>query len=121
MRRIVGELGLRYRPSAQTDLEAHAARIALLSCDVADIPAPILKRAADQWARQSRFMPTAAELVELCKEISAPPASVQIQALQDHCDKLNKYSFIADSGQLYFVNERQKADGSTEHFVDRAA
>src|SRR5688572_9824409 len=43
--RLIGELGLRYRPSAQADLEEHAAALALLASDVADIPADLLDRA----------------------------------------------------------------------------
>lgn len=68
MRRIIGELGLRYRPSGQTDLEAHAARIALLSCDVATVPVHLLRRAVDRWVRESEFMPKASELIALARE-----------------------------------------------------
>jgi hypothetical protein len=67
VRRIVGEIGLRFRPTAQTDLEAHAARIALLACDVADIPVHLLRQAANAWVQNSRFMPTASELIEAAR------------------------------------------------------
>lgn len=63
--RIVGELGLRYRPSAQADLEAHAASLALLSRDLADVDPVRLESAADHWARTEKFMPKAAELRSL--------------------------------------------------------
>lgn len=59
---MIGELGLRYRPSAAADLEAHAARLALLALDIADCSPELLRYAIRQWVRQSRFMPTAAEL-----------------------------------------------------------
>lgn len=122
VRRIIGELGLRYRPSAQTDLEAHAARIALLACDLATIPPHLLRRAVDRWVRESQYMPTAAELIRMAREelVGDPtfqPAS--IQKLQEHCDKLNAHHWVADSGCLYFVNKRDKVDGTSEHFVDR--
>lgn len=66
---LIGELGLRYSPSAQADREAHSAALALLTRDLADVPPSILAQAIDQWVRQSRFMPKASELVELCKAI----------------------------------------------------
>ena len=66
--RMIGELGLRYRPSAQADLEAHAAAIALLARDVADIPPAYLRQAIDQWVRRSPFMPKASDLVSLAQQ-----------------------------------------------------
>jgi hypothetical protein len=68
--RIVGELGLRYRPSAQADLEAHAATLALLSRDLADVDPAKLEMAANHWARTERFMPRAAELRSLVSKFS---------------------------------------------------
>lgn len=67
VRRIIGEIGLRYRPAAQADLEAHAARIALLALDVADIPPHILRRAGQDWIRRSEFMPKASDLISLAQ------------------------------------------------------
>jgi hypothetical protein len=63
--RIVGELGLRYRPSVQADLEAHAASLALLARDLSDVDPVRLESAADHWARTERFMPRASELRNL--------------------------------------------------------
>jgi hypothetical protein len=48
-------------------LQAHAALLALLAADVADMPAHILRDVARQWARESNFMPKAAELVARCR------------------------------------------------------
>jgi hypothetical protein len=62
-------LGLRFRPSVQADLEAHAATLALLTRDVAHLNPDILERACSQWVQQSRFMPKAAELIDLCRNI----------------------------------------------------
>lgn len=64
---LIAELGLRYRPTAQTDLQAHAALLALLTQDVADLPPDRLDRAIREWVRTQRFMPRAAELVALCQ------------------------------------------------------
>lgn len=124
MKQIVGELGLRYRPSAQTDLEAHAARIALLAVDLATIPANLLRRAVKRWVHESQYMPTAAELIRMAREelVGDPvyqPAN--IRNLQAHCDKINNTAWVVDSGQPYFVNKREMADGTIVHFVDRQA
>lgn len=65
--RLIGELGLRYRPSAQADLEAHAAAIALLARDLADVPVKYLDIAIRRHVLQSPYMPKAAELVALAQ------------------------------------------------------
>lgn len=44
-----------------------------------------------------------------------------VDRLKAYVEQLNCNRWIADSGKLYFVNKREKADGSIEHFVDRAA
>jgi hypothetical protein len=67
VRRLIGELGLRYRPSAQADLEAHAGAIALLCRDLADVPPRYLEQAIRKWVRESHFMPKASELIELAQ------------------------------------------------------
>ncbi len=58
----MGNLGLRYPPASSVDRDAHAARVALLAEDCADIPAEWLDEAARQWARSEPFMPRACEL-----------------------------------------------------------
>jgi hypothetical protein len=65
----VAELGLRYRPSVQADLEAHAATLALLARDLADLDPARLQAAADHWAKTERFMPRAAELRSLVSKM----------------------------------------------------
>jgi hypothetical protein len=64
-RRLVAELGLRYRPSAQADLAAHAAATALLARDVADIDPHYLEQAITEHVSKSPFMPKACELISL--------------------------------------------------------
>ncbi len=91
--RIIGELGLRFRPSAQADLEAHALAIKLLTEDVADVPAHLLEAAAKRWVREQRFMPKAAELIALARgELSGEVAGTEagLRRLQAHCDDLNR-------------------------------
>ena len=67
MKKIISELGLRFRPSAQADLEAHSAKLAFLAMDCADVPARFLEAAAKEWTRTSRFLPTASELIALAQ------------------------------------------------------
>lgn len=55
----------------------------------------------------------------LARRREAAPMYDPVQALHDHCDKLNKLNWVADSGFPYFVNRRERADGTDEHFVDR--
>lgn len=92
MGEIIGKLGLRYRPSGQADLEAHAEALRLLAEDVADVPPPLLDAAAKRWARESKFMPRASELLELSRAIQADGmrgTDAAGQMLQDHCARLN--------------------------------
>lgn len=76
--RIVGELGLRYRPSVQADLEAHAASLALLSRDLADVDPARLGSAADHWARTEKFMPKASELRSLVAKFGDRNRAVEL-------------------------------------------
>ncbi len=66
---IMGKLGLRYPPAASIDRDAHAARVALLAEDCADIPADWLDEAARDWAKREPFFPRACELRELALSI----------------------------------------------------
>lgn len=65
---LIAELGLRYRPTATTDLAAHGALLALLARDLADLPPDRLERAINAWVRAERWMPKAADLVALCQQ-----------------------------------------------------
>jgi hypothetical protein len=73
VQKLISELGFRYRPTSQTDLEAHAAALALLACDLAEMPAGILDKAIKQWAIKSPFLPKASDLIALGKAIVNPP------------------------------------------------
>lgn len=67
--RLIAELGLRYRPSVQADLEEHAATLALLTTDVADIPPDLLEQAIRRHVMKSPYMPKASELIELARNL----------------------------------------------------
>lgn len=61
----MGKLGLRYPPANSVDRESHAARVALLAEDCADIPDDWLDFAAREWAKREPFMPRACEIREM--------------------------------------------------------
>lgn len=90
---IIAKLGLRYRPSGTADLEAHAEALVLLGEDCADIPPPLLDRAAKEWAREQRFMPRASELRALCRKYrqeTAVTTDLGLRRLEEHCSDLNQ-------------------------------
>ena len=67
----IAKLGLRYRPTSQTDLEAHAGQLAMLATDLHDLPVDLLERAIGDWSIKSPFMPKAFDLVQLAKSYLA--------------------------------------------------
>lgn len=73
--RIAAELGLRYPPRNTVDESDHAARVALLAEDCADLDPEAFDCAAREWAKTSPFFPKACELRELAiaiHRLSAP-------------------------------------------------
>lgn len=101
---IIGKLGLRYRPSGQADLLAHAEAIRLLAEDVSDVPPPLLDEAARRWARESKFMPRASELRDTARKVQSERmqgTDAAGQQLQDHCDRLNSLSWVRSKGIRY--------------------
>lgn len=102
--RIIGELGLRYRPSAAADLEAHAASLALLTQDVAHMNEDRLEWAAREWARTERFMPKACDLIALCNKQRPQSDSERMMRLRAACDHANAHlASIGRSHELEWV------------------
>jgi hypothetical protein len=81
VKRIILELGLRYRPAASDQLEAHHAKLAALMSDLADLPPALLERAAGQWVRQSPFMPKASDLLQLARGFAGAEFGSALQPL----------------------------------------
>ncbi len=74
---IAGKLGLRYPPASSVDRDSHAARVALLAEDCADLPPEWLDAAAREWAKTEPFMPRACELRDkaiLFGRVLSPPS-----------------------------------------------
>lgn len=69
VRDLIGRLGLRYRPTNAADLGAHAASLALLAEDVAEVPADLLERAIAEHVASSPWMPKAADLIRIAQDI----------------------------------------------------
>lgn len=64
---MISELGFRYRPTSQADLEAHAAALALLASDLYDMPPHILQKAINKHVLESPYLPKAFDLVKIAK------------------------------------------------------
>lgn len=67
---LIGKLGLRYEPSSRADLDAHAARVALLAEDMADAEPWKLQQAIARHVARSPFLPKASDLNEIMDGIS---------------------------------------------------
>ena len=89
---MILELGLRFRPQAAADQQEYSAAVALLAQDVAIVPVHLLERAVAEWVRTKRFLPRAAELIDLAQQIqrgSQQGTDAALAQLQAHCDRLN--------------------------------
>lgn len=100
-RKLILELGLRYRPVSSAQLEAHNATLSALMIDVADLPPHLLQRAIEAHVRESRFMPKASELIARAKSYVDKADDAR---LQQHCDELNRLGWVRASGIEWFVN-----------------
>lgn len=87
LKRIILELGLRYRPARADQLEGHQAKIAALISDLIDVPLEPLEFACRSWARRSQFMPKASDLIDLAREAVKPPEAAH--DAQSWCDQRN--------------------------------
>ncbi len=109
---------MRFRPTAQADLEAHAAMLALLIRDLGDVNADALEKAIAEHVRCSRFMPKAAELFDLVERyrvdsrpiVTAHAAPYHQQDIQDR----DRSKFVtADWAEL---NERLELLGASKRY-----
>jgi hypothetical protein len=106
IKEIIATIGLRYRPSESSDLEAHAGKLALLAVDCADLPPHILEAAGKKWASTSPWLPKASDLIALCQSMVAPPAMEKPRQGETYahvlCDKYNQ--MVKRAGCEWFVN-----------------
>src|SRR5690606_9244904 len=89
--KVISELGLRYEPSGQADLQAHASRVAPLAQDWADLNPLKLRHAAMRWAQNKPFMPKASELRLIVGDMESDDWRAQngTESLQMFCDEKN--------------------------------
>lgn len=76
--------------------------LALLAEDLADIPTDLLEGAINRHVTMSPYMPKAADLVRLAKEIDAEARNRNVRTgppstMQEHCDHMNER--LAQSGR----------------------
>jgi hypothetical protein len=93
---VIADLDLRFPASGIADLEARAEQLVLLGQDCAEVPADLLDRAAQRWARRKPFLPKASELIELAREIRGEDRAADDaggETLQEHCDRLNQQAW----------------------------
>lgn len=74
VKRLILELGLRYRPTAADQLEPYQAKLAALVADCADIPPNHLERAIREWVTQSPYLPKASDLIGMAQGYVRPPS-----------------------------------------------
>lgn len=79
--RVITELGLRYRPLASADQEDHQSAVLLLARDVEHLNPDLLKAAAERWARESRYMPKASELIDMVRRLNRKTGEPDLHAI----------------------------------------
>jgi hypothetical protein len=72
IRSLISALGLRYEPSSKSDLEAHAARVALLAEDMAEADPWKLDQAIGRHVARSPYLPKASDLNEIMADMAKP-------------------------------------------------
>lgn len=119
---IIGKLGLRYPPANSVDREAHAARVALLAEDCADIDPEWVEVASRRWAKEQPFFPRTCELREIALDYGRsktkalpPPVKPAPYNAKDIQDRDRSQFVAADWKEL---NERLEKLGSTWRYHD---
>ncbi len=85
IRKMILELGFRFRPSGADDVKAHTAKLEIMAADLFDVPEHALSLAISEWIRTEKFMPKAAELIALARD-AVKPGAISAQAW---CDQRN--------------------------------
>lgn len=77
IRSLISRLGLRYEPSSKSDLDAHAARVALLAEDMAEADPWKLERAIGRHVSRSPYLPKASDLNEIMADMERPKGPIE--------------------------------------------
>lgn len=114
---MVSEIGLRYQPSAQADLQAHGAKVALLASDIADLNPLKLRLAIARWVSFKPYLPKASDLRAITEAIidsERDPAN-----LQHWCDDRNVWAARMGMDWWYRITHRALEDGSKRAEVEK--
>lgn len=65
IRKMIGEMAIRFQPSINADLAAHTAKVAFLTIDLADLPPRALENAIAEYVLNAVYLPKAAEIIEI--------------------------------------------------------
>ena len=108
--KLIADLGDRFPPTSQTDLESHARRLALLAQDLWDMPPDILAKAIDRYVKipGNYYLPKASQLVEIGRAICTPPVGSVSKhgipnGLHEYAAWLNERNFSKAYRWEYFV------------------
>lgn len=113
IKKLISELGLRYRPTSQADLEAHAHALALLCSDLADMPANLLARAIAKHVMESPYLPKASDLVKIAKSFipTRPHSGPEGETTAERLNRL----MDQDPNSRRDIRWFQNADGQGAH------
>ncbi|MDR2880500.1 MAG: hypothetical protein LBV29_01170 [Azoarcus sp.] len=111
--KVISELGVRYEPLGQADLQAHAGRVALLAQDCADLNPLKLRHAAMRWAQHKPFLPKACELRAIVEDMESEEwkAGNTAENLQIVCDERNDWARRIGADWWYRVITIERGEG----------
>ncbi|GGN49488.1 hypothetical protein GCM10011349_20150 [Novosphingobium indicum] len=119
IRTLIGSLGLRYEPSRQADLQAHGARIALLSEDMAEANPDLLARAIERWVHVKPYLPKASELHAIIEDMQAAQAPGAFCDLERMVEDGNREARAKGMDWFFRIAVRHMPDGSRQRYVER--
>ena len=119
---------MRFEPSSRADLDAHAARVALLAEDLFDAPADALEQAIAIWVRERPFLPKASDLQALVGSVlhrrqlqDRPMSTSQRQRLDEMNAGLQRddIEWIRDGqGNLRLVDRQDWSERRTKEIAE---
>jgi len=115
VKRLILELGLRFRPLAPGEQEPYQQRLALLAQDCSDIPPDKLEKAIERYVRihGNNFLPRAAQLIEIAQSFGRQSSGSvnehgQPQDWDGYCKWLNSRNFSQALGWHYYMKEDEE-------------
>lgn len=119
IRTMISRLGLRFEPSVKADIEAHAARIALLAEDMAEANPDLLARAIERWVHVKPYLPKASELHAIIEDLQAAQAPGAFCDLERMVEDGNREARAKGMDWFFRIAVRHMPDGSRQRYVER--